>query len=741
MTTIRIADRFELWPVEDLVPYERNSRVHDPDQVDGIAASIAEFGFLAPIVVDTQRNRIAAGHGRLLAARRLGMDRVPVVAVDHLTEAQFRAYVIADNKHTDNSRFDEAVLAAELAALRDEEFDLSTLGFTDEELAALLPDLEEEADGGEPTETDPDAVPEPPPAATSERGDVWRLGKHRLLCGDSLDLVAVEAMMAGELADLVVTDPPYNVDYKGKTAEALTIANDAMDDDEFYQFLRDAYATMFAVSRPGAPIYVFHADSEGVNFRRALQDAGWLLKQCCIWVKDTFVLGRQDYHWQHEPCQPAGTMVRTPNGEMPIESLKDGDRVVSYDPYSGTITGMRDGRAVKVATRHYRGDLYGVRVGDRITWATDSHKFTVRFHDSSRAVWCTYLMRRGKWWRVGITKTYDARGFGLKNRFKTERADEAWIITTHTNRLDALCMEQILSVGYGIPRTHWTTERGAAEGNCRTKEHIERIYSSLDLEKMERNANDLLEAHGRRRRFPFLTRDNLSQKCSTRVTVQVQACNLIPEIMSVPIPYAKWDGLKTFDWEPIDAVERRPHDGPVYSLDVEKDKHYIADGIVTHNCLYGWKPGAAHTWAGDRKQTTVWEFARPKRNAEHPTMKPVELIRYPIENSSEPGAVVLDLFGGSGSTLIACEQTGRRARLVELDPRYADVIVTRWQALTGRQARLDETGETFAEVAARRAAPRTVAPAPALQPAVPFFQAGQPFVAANDPDYMARKRA
>jgi DNA modification methylase len=468
MTAIKIADKFDLWPVRDLVPYEKNSRLHPEDQVAGIAASIAEFGFIAPIIVDTNRNRIAAGHGRLMAARLLGMDRVPVVAVEHMTERQFRAYVIADNKHTDNSRFDEAVFAAELADLRAEDFDLEPLGFSDEELAALLPDEDDEP-AAAPSESDSDAVPEPPPAPTSERGDVWRMGKHRLLCGDSLDLAAVAAMMAGDLADLVVTDPPYNVAYQGKTADALTIENDAMADGDFYQFLRDAYTSMFAVSRAGAPIYVFHADSEGVNFRRALVDAGWLLKQCCIWVKDAFVLGRQDYHWQHEPC------------------------------------------------------------------------------------------------------------------------------------------------------------------------------------------------------------------------------------------------------------------------------------------LYGWKPGAAHTWSSDRKQTTVWQFARPKRNAEHPTMKPVALIRYPIENSAERGAIVLDLFGGSGSTLIACEESGRRARLVELDPRYADVIVQRWQARTGRVARLGATGETFAEVAARRAgagmtaAPAaTTAPPAALVPApvpVPFFNAGQPFVAANDDEFSARKRA
>lgn len=236
--TIRIANQFDLWPVDRLTPYERNSRLHPADQVAGIAASIREFGFIAPIVVDVRRDRIAAGHGRLMAARQLGMTEVPVIAVDHLTEAQFRAYVIADNKHTDNSTFDMEVLAAELAALAGEGFDLDPLGFTDDELAALLPEEGDDDDDAGPVTDDPDQVPEAPAEPTSRRGDLWRLGNHRLLCGDSTSQAETDVLMAGQQAVCLWTDPPYNVNYEGSAGK---IMNDHMADEQFGQFLRAVF--------------------------------------------------------------------------------------------------------------------------------------------------------------------------------------------------------------------------------------------------------------------------------------------------------------------------------------------------------------------------------------------------------------------------------------------------------------------------------------------------------------------
>lgn len=396
--------------VESLIPYARNSRTHSDEQVAQIAASIREFGFTNPVLVD-EDGGIIAGHGRVMAARKLSMLEVPVLVLAGLSETQKRAYVIADNKIALNAGWDEEMLRVELEALSDADFDLDILGFSNDELGLYLDDGTTEVEGL----TDDDQVPEPPVNPVSKLGDVWLLGEHRLMCGDSTSLNDVATLMAGIEADLLITDPPYNVAYEGGTADALTIMNDNMSNGEFRQFLRDVYASADSVMRPGAAFYIWHADSEGLNFRGAAADVGWQIRQCLIWNKNALVLGRQDYHWKHEPC------------------------------------------------------------------------------------------------------------------------------------------------------------------------------------------------------------------------------------------------------------------------------------------LYGWKDGAAHYWGSDRSQTTVLDFNKPNRNGEHPTMKPVELFQYQIENSCKKGDVVLDLFGGSGTTVIACEKSYRHARLMELDPKYCDVIIKRWQDFTGKQALLQSTGEAFKE--------------------------------------------
>jgi DNA modification methylase len=419
-------------PIDALIPYARNSRTHSDSQVAQIAASLDEFGMVGAIVV--RDGVIAKGHGTLSAVRKLyaagkrlypppgraqGAEpfpdgTVPVLDASGWTDAQFRAFVIADNKLAEAAGWDEELLRLELGDLQGMGFDLELIGFDAVELGSLL---EPDPKAGL---TDDDAAPELQATPVSQPGDVWRLGPHRVMCGDSLSLDHVAQLMDGHKADLIVTDPQYNVAYQGGTADKLTIQNDSMSGEAFYRFLLDAYTAMFASAKDGAGIYVFHADSEGTNFRKALTDAGFKLAQCCVWVKQSLVLGRQDYHWQHEPV------------------------------------------------------------------------------------------------------------------------------------------------------------------------------------------------------------------------------------------------------------------------------------------LYGWKPTGAHRWYSDRKQSTVWNFDRPSRNDVHPTMKPVALIEYPITNSSRGGDLVLDLFGGSGSTLIACEKTGRHARLMELDPRYCDVIVRRWQDFTGQQARLGESDMTFADIEAAR---------------------------------------
>ncbi len=392
----------------DLIPYANNSRVHSDEQVNQIAASIKEFGFLNPIIIDGD-NGIIAGHGRVMAANKLGIKELPCVDASHLSPAQKKAYVIADNKIALNSDWDNELLRVELEGLQELDFDLSLTGFNEDELGdllnvELLTEYEEDADG---------EVIEPPAEPKAKEGDVWILGKHRLMCGDSTSIDALEKLCNNQLVDMWLTDPPYNVAYEGGTKDKLTIKNDNMGDDDFRQFLRDCYVAADAVMKPGAAFYIWHADSEGYNFRGAAKDANWKVRQCLIWKKSTLVMGRQDYHWKHEPC------------------------------------------------------------------------------------------------------------------------------------------------------------------------------------------------------------------------------------------------------------------------------------------LYGWKDGAGHLWASDRKQTTILEFDKPSRNGEHPTMKPIDLFEYCLMNNTKGGDIVLDSFGGSGTTMIACERSGRTAYLMELDPKYCDVIINRWQTLTGKDAVLESTGETF----------------------------------------------
>lgn len=382
---------------EDLIPYARNSRTHDETQIAQIAASIKEFGWTNPILLDGE-NGIIAGHGRVMAAQKLGETKVPTIELAHLNEHQKRAYIIADNKLALNAGWDNEMLALEVSDLKDAGYDLGLTGFSLDEINALTPEIINEG------LTDEDAVPDVPEEPKTKLGDIYQLGKHRLMCGDSCSLTDMEKLCDGQLVDMWLTDPPYNVAYEGGTG--LTIQNDDMGDEQFRQFLRDAYVTADLVMKPGAVFYIWHADSEGYNFRGAAQDAGWKVRQCLIWKKSSLVMGRQDYHWKHEPC------------------------------------------------------------------------------------------------------------------------------------------------------------------------------------------------------------------------------------------------------------------------------------------LYGWKEGAGHLWSADRKQTTILEFDKPSRNGEHPTMKPVALFEYQMLNNTKGGDIVLDSFGGSGTTMLAAEKHGRYARLMELDPKYCDVIVKRWEDFTGKKAEL-----------------------------------------------------
>lgn len=378
--------QYYLADVSELIPYVRNARTHSEAQVSQIAASIREFGFLSPILV-AEDNTILAGHGRLAAALKLGLKKVPCVKENHLTETQKRAYIIADNKLSLNAGWDSELLAVELSELEGADFNLDLLGFDEAELSSIF-DADKDVN-----EDDFDVEKELEEPCFSKTGDIWMLGKHRVICGDATKLETYKTLLENTKVNLVVTDPPYNVNYEGAAGK---IKNDNMEDDKFYQFLFNSFVNMEQAMADDASIYVFHADTEGLNFRKAFQDAGFYLSGCCIWKKPSLVLGRSPYQWQHEPC------------------------------------------------------------------------------------------------------------------------------------------------------------------------------------------------------------------------------------------------------------------------------------------LYGWKKKGKHKWYAGRKETSVWEFEKPKKNADHPTMKPIALLAYPIKNSSMTNSLVLDPFAGSGSTLIACEQTGRICYAIELDEKYCDVIVKRY---------------------------------------------------------------
>lgn len=285
-------ERFEKVNIDKLIPYARNARTHSKEQILQLRASLREFGFVNPVIVDKNFN-VIAGHGRILAAKEEGITEVPCVIAEHLTEAQKRAYILADNRLALNAAWDEEMLSVEIADLQDADFDMSLLGFSDAELNKLMGS----ADDVQDDEFDLSKALEE--AAFVKRGDVWTLGRHRLVCGDATVSEDVALLMNGRKANLVLTDPPYAVSFK--SASGLTIMNDSMKPDEFYSFLLAAFKNMAGSLEDGGSAYVFHADTEGLNFRKAFIDAGFHLSGVCIWAKNSFVMGRSPYQWQHEP--------------------------------------------------------------------------------------------------------------------------------------------------------------------------------------------------------------------------------------------------------------------------------------------------------------------------------------------------------------------------------------------------------------------------------------------------------
>lgn len=281
-------------PLGWLTPYENNPRNND-EAVEPVANSISEFGFKVPIVA-TSDGEIINGHTRWKAAKKLKLKTVPVIIADDLTEEQVRAFRLADNKVAEIAQWDIELLLSEIESV--DNLDMTLFGFTDSDYT--LDDFEDEETDTDISEDEIES--EGDSVSSVEYGDIYQLGRHRLMCGDSTSAGDMKELVNGEKIDLYVTDPPYNVAYEGKTEEAMTIQNDSMDDASFRQFLRDAFSVANQHLKPGGAFYIWHADSEGLNFRAAVKETGWLLKQNLIWVKNSIVLGRQDYQWKHEPC-------------------------------------------------------------------------------------------------------------------------------------------------------------------------------------------------------------------------------------------------------------------------------------------------------------------------------------------------------------------------------------------------------------------------------------------------------
>jgi hypothetical protein len=295
MNTPKIVRQIEVWPIDRLIPYAKNPLIHPDEQIAQICISIQEHGMVNPILVDKDGN-VIAGHGRILAAQLGGLTELPVIVLDHLTPAQARALRIADNKIAANSRWDDEKLCAELAALRDEEIDLSSLGFSELELKRALAELDDQT-----SVIDDDAVPDPPTQPITIAGDLWILDDHRVLCGDSTSLRSLTEVLEGHMANLVYADPPYNVDYRSPSSAAATsgpILNDNLGKD-FGKFLYASCAAILAVS--GGAIYVSMSSSELHTLYKAFTDAGGYWSTFLIWVKNTFTLGRSNYQRQWEP--------------------------------------------------------------------------------------------------------------------------------------------------------------------------------------------------------------------------------------------------------------------------------------------------------------------------------------------------------------------------------------------------------------------------------------------------------
>jgi DNA modification methylase len=689
----------------DLRPHPKNWRKHPEEQANALRGILAEIGYVDALMVRELPDgalQIVDGH---LRAETTPDAEVPVLVVD-LDDKEAEKVLATFDPLGAMAEPDEEQLAALLKGIE-----------TDSEaLAALLEQLADDAAKGRAVDVVEDDIPAPPDAATTKLGDLIILGEHRLLCGDSSKPEDVDRLLDGAVIHLVNSDPPYNVKVEPRSNNAIAaglssftnshhqgmdlarhpekakptqkklrakdrpLANDFVSDDEFDRLLAAWFGNMARVLAPGRGFYIWGGYANCANYPPVLKACGLYFSQAVIWHKQHPVLTRKDFMGDHEWCQPPDTCVLTASGTSSLHALRDRDRVVSFYDHSSAVVGLRDGLEVQVGHREYSGQLYGVTAAGRQSWSSDGHLWTVRLCRDYGRKWCVYLMRRGSWWRVGVTKMRTTWGFGVKGRLCSELGDEAWILNLHDSHADARIYEQLVSIQFGIPQTCWKEDLDLQR---RQRSHIEDLYSRLDLARLAQNAEAALLAHNRSLAYPIVRRDDTRAKFGARQSIQVRACNLLPELMEIPVP----TGGQRIQWQPLQAVDVQPYSGPVYSLGVDKHQHYIADGLVTHNCFYGWKEGAGHKFFGPNNVPDVWSVKKlHSSKMVHLTEKPVELAARAMQYSSRAGENVLDLFGGSGSTLMAAEQTGRKAFLMELDPLYADVIVERFEKFTGKKA-------------------------------------------------------
>lgn len=328
--------KIEYIATDELKAYENNAKQHPEEQIEQIKASIRKFEMIDPIGIWSSENVIVEGHGRLIACQELQIEKVPVIRLDHLTDEERRAYALAHNQTTLTSGFDPEMLRVELKDIRD--IDMEQFGFDMDALG----DFEAEEDDYEVN------LPQTP---KTKIGQIWKLGDHRLMCGDATDPDAVRKLSGGVQPDLLLTDPPYNVDYTGGTKDHLKIQNDNMEDEAFRTFLRKAFKAADAVMKPGAAFYIWHADSEGLNFRAAAKETGWRVRQCIIWAKNSLVIGRQDYQWKHEPCLYGWKEGR---GHYFIDSRRETTVIEEDRPDIGR---MKKAEMRKLLEEIYSGDM------------------------------------------------------------------------------------------------------------------------------------------------------------------------------------------------------------------------------------------------------------------------------------------------------------------------------------------------------------------------------------------------